>query len=179
MQLPFAQNSISYDSLSCAMFSSLPWLLGLPCLFTFMWKEIFSKRKFSVDSCNYEITRVFYALFVDLLACYGSHHLLAFLYISAPFYCFHCVFCHFYSVIFFSFQFPPFKLCSMSCSCFLLHVSSIFHRLQSFSALAWVKPCQTPLQNAMKLHAMRVVVWVSFPHCFKAISPIGLCLRVS
>jgi len=29
-----------------------------------------------------------------------------------------------------------FKLCSMSCSCFLLHVSSIFHRLQSFFALA-------------------------------------------
>ena len=79
----------------------------------------------------------------------------------------------------FSFQFLPFKLCFMSCSCFLLHVSSIFHRLQSFSTVAWVKLCQTPLQNAMKLHAMRVVVWVSFPHCFNAISPIGLCLRVS
>jgi len=85
---------------------------------------------------NYETTRVFYTLFVDFLACYGSHHLLAFLYISTPFYCFHCVSCHFYSVILFSFQFPPFKLCSMSCSCFLLHVSSIFHRLQSFSTLA-------------------------------------------
>jgi len=122
---------------------------------------------------------VFYTLFVDFLVCYGSHHLLAFLYISAPFYCFHCVSCHFFSVIIFSFQFPPFKLCSMSCSCFLLHVSSIFHRLQSFSAFAWVKSCQTPLQNAMKLHAMRVVVWVSFPHYFNAISLIGLCLRVS
>jgi len=86
--------------------------------------------------CNYETTRVFYTLFVDFLASYDSHHLLAFLYISAPFYCFHCVSCHFYSVILFSFQFPPFNLCYMSCSCFLLHVSSIFHHLQSFSALA-------------------------------------------
>jgi len=129
--------------------------------------------------CNYETTRVFYTLFVDFLACYGSHLLLAFLYISAPFVLLPLCFCHFYSVILFSFQFPPFKLCSMSCSWFLLHVSSIFHRLQSFSTVSWVKSCQTPLQIAMKLHVMRVVVWVSFPHCFNAISPIGLCLRVS
>jgi len=54
--------------------------------------------------CNYETTRVFYTLFVDFLACYGSHHLLAFLYISTPFYCFYCVSCHFYSVILFFFS---------------------------------------------------------------------------
>ena len=79
--------------------------------------------------CNYETTKVFYTLFVDFLVCYSSHQLQAFLYISAPFYCFHCISCHFYSVsLFFLFNFHR-------SSCVLCLVHAFFYMFLQFSTV--------------------------------------------
>jgi len=95
--------------------------------------------------CNYETTRVFYTLFVDFLACYDSHHLLAFLYISAPFYCFNCVSCHFYSVILFLFNF-------YRSSCVLCLVHAFFYMFLQ-SSTVYNHFLQLLEWNCAKLHS--------------------------
>jgi len=53
-EFPSLRGVIAFQKPLLHEFSSPSWLLGFPCPFTFMPKEILAKRKFSVDSPRFE-----------------------------------------------------------------------------------------------------------------------------
>jgi len=51
---PSLRDVIAFQKSLLHEFSSPSWLLGFPCPFTFMPKEILAKRKFNVDSPRFK-----------------------------------------------------------------------------------------------------------------------------
>ena len=112
-----------------------------------------------LSPCNYETTRVFYTLFVDFHACYGSHHLLAFLQSSAPFSSFYWVSCILIGESCLFFIFLPFKFCLWSSSSLLLHFLRLFLSFCCFTKLETVSPSHNYANDA---YTMCVDGWTVF-----------------